>query len=144
MARKARCLPTEVFLCHSSRDHAFVTKLAKTLHRHEVPFWLSTTHLLGAQEWLDEIGRALKRCDWFIVVLSPAAVKSRWVERELTYAVRDPRYDGHLVPLLYRPCDPLKLSWTLGAVQRVDFTGKYAAGCRDLLRIWGITYNERR
>lgn len=42
---------------------------------------MSKEHIGGAQEWHDEIGAALDRCDWFPVVLSPQSVASRWVKR---------------------------------------------------------------
>lgn len=52
------------------------------------------------------------------------------------------RYAGRIVPILYRPCDYRSLSWTLGALQMIDFTGIFEDGCRSLLRIWGIGYRE--
>lgn len=72
------------------------------LRRHGLGVWYSRTNLVGAQQWHDEIGKALGRCDWFIVVLSEHAVKSRWVKRELLYALRNARFDDHIVPVLYR------------------------------------------
>ncbi len=107
-----------------------------------MPVWYSQTNIVGAQQWHDEIGRALQRCDWFVVVLSPSSVKSRWVKHELVYALNDPRYEDHIVPISYRTCDPSRLSWTLQAFQAVDFTGKFDAGCRDLLRVWGLGYAD--
>lgn len=141
MARKKTgFFPQEIFLSHSSRNRKFVNKLADTLRAHGLPVWYSETNIVGAKQWHDEIGRALARCDWFAVVLSPSALKSMWLERELLYALNDHRYKERIVPILYRPCDPLKLSWTLNALQRVDFTGPFEDGCRDLLRVWGLGY----
>lgn len=140
MVRKASCQPNEVFLSHSNRNRVFATKLANVIRSHGVPVWYSQTNIVGAQQWHDEIGRALKRCDWFAVLLSPSSVKSRWVKHELVYALNDPRYEGHIVPILYRSCDPTELSWTLQAFQTVDLTRTYSDGCRDLLRVWGLAY----
>ncbi|HMO65667.1 MAG TPA: toll/interleukin-1 receptor domain-containing protein, partial [Verrucomicrobiota bacterium] len=81
-------------------DHAFASWLATELRAAGVPTWFSVTHLKGGQQWQDAIGRALCRCDWFAVVLSPAAVKSMWVERELHYALREPRYRNRIIPVL--------------------------------------------
>jgi TIR domain len=82
----------------------------------------------------------LARCDFFVLVLSPAAVRSIWVKRELLYALNDRRYEERIVPILYRACDYSRLSWTLGGLQMVDFRARYKGGCIDLLRIWGIGY----
>lgn len=56
--------PNEVFLSHSSLDRPFVTGLAELLRQHGVPVWYSQSNILGAQQWHDEIGAALKRCDF--------------------------------------------------------------------------------
>jgi hypothetical protein len=139
MARKnASPLPREVFISHSSRNQKFAERLVGVLRDHGVPTWLSSRSLKGAQQWHDEIGAALSRCDWFGVVLSKDAIRSAWVKRELTFALSDSRYDGRIIPLLYRPCAIHKLSWTLRQFQIVDFVTDETQGFRDLLRIWGI------
>ncbi len=144
MTRKQIPLPREVFLSHSAKDWRFAEKLAQVLQEHSIPFWYSGRNIVGARQWHDEIGKALGRCDWFVVVLSPHSVNSLWVERELTYALRDTRYRKRIVPVLLRPCNHMKLSWTLGGFQFVDFTTDFDAGCRNLLRVWGIGYSRSR
>ena len=102
--------------------------------------WYSDTDIQGAQQWHDEIGKALQRCDWFIVVLSPDAVNTIWVKRELLYALQQDRFEGRIAPLLNRPCSYDQLSWTLPQLQIIDFTRSFDNGCHDLLRIWGVQY----
>jgi hypothetical protein len=135
-------IPKEVFLSHSHADRLFLNRLGAVLRIHGIPYWYSRTHLLGAQQWHDEIGRALARCDWFVVVLSPAATKSEWVKRELVYALNEQRYTGKIVPVLLVPCNYNRLSWTLGEFQNVDFAKDFAQGCRSLLKVWGRNYRE--
>lgn len=103
-------LPNEVFLSHSDVDGEFATSVAEALRRHGVPVWYSRTDILGAQQWHDEIGAALDRCDWFVVVLSPNAVESIWVKRELLYALQQERFENRILPLLYEACDYNRLS----------------------------------
>lgn len=110
------------------------------LRDHEVPVWYSATNIVGAKQWHDEIGKALARCDWFIVVLSPHAVRSEWVRRELVHALNKPRYRNRIVPISHKVCKHVKLSWTLEEVQFVDFTTDFDEGCRNLLRVWGLGY----
>ena len=133
-------IPKELFLSHASADHRFATAVANTLRHFGVPVWYSPTHLVGSQSWHDQLGAALKRCDWFAVVLSPRSLTSMWVKRELHYALRQTRLDDRIVPILYKPCDLDHLSWVLLSVQYVDFTPSFKQGCRDLLRIWDIDY----
>ena len=144
MSRHRIRRPKEAFLSHAARDRRFVKRLARTLGEHGVRYWYSEAHILGAQQWHDEIGLALARCDWFLLILSPAAVKSKWVKRELLYALQDDRYLDRIVPIVRRRCDSAALSWTLASFQRVDFTEDFHRGCRDLLRIWGLSKGTQR
>jgi hypothetical protein len=135
--------PAEVFLSHSSKDRAFVKKLTSLLKHKGIRYWYSASHIAGAKQWHDEIGRALGRCDWFVVVLSPDSVKSIWVKRELLFALNEDRYNGKIIPLLRKPCMHSQLSWTLSEYQFVDYTGDFDSGTRQLLRIWGLSFQLR-
>jgi hypothetical protein len=132
--------PREVFLSHSSNDRDFVAKLNTVLRRHGIPTWFSQTNILGAQQWHDEIGLALRRCDWFLLVLSQSAVDSVWVKRELLFALQQNRFRNKIVPLFYQDCDYEELSWVLPSFQYVDFRNLFEAGCQELLRMWGVAY----
>jgi hypothetical protein len=133
-------MPSEVFLSHSSVDREFVTELADVLRRHGIPVWFSQTNILGAQQWHDEIGNALRRCDWFLLVLSPNAVESMWVKRELIFALQRNGFENKIVPILYQPCSFESLSWVLPSFQMVDFQENSENGYRALLRLWGLGY----
>lgn len=133
--------PNEAFLSHSSLDQGFVTAISEVLRRHGIPVWYSKTNILGAQQWHDEIGVALNRCDWFILVLSPNSVNSMWVKRELLFTLQQNRFDGKIVPLLYQSCNFDRLSWVLPSFQIISFQQHFDNGCRDLLRVWGIGYS---
>ena len=129
-------IPRKLFLSHASADRPFVNKLATFLTGRKIPFWYSRRHLVGAQQWHDEIGKALQSCDWFLVVISPAAVRSKWVKRELMYALNEDRYENRIIPMLYKPCDTEALSWTLASLQRVDFSKNFDQSCHELIKIW--------
>jgi len=132
--------PKELFLSHANSDRRFVGRLAAVLRHHRIPYWYSKAHLIGAQQWHDEIGRALARCDWFLIVLSPKATKSEWVKRELVYALNEKKYWGRIVPVQLIRCKYSRLSWTLGELQIVDFTKNFDAACGKLLKIWGLRH----
>ena len=77
----------EVFLSHAGKDHAKARWLKAVLAAHDVPVWFSPHNIAEAQQWQNEIGDALTRCGWFMILLTPNSVKSMWVKRELEYAV---------------------------------------------------------
>jgi len=131
-------LPSEVFLSHASQDAAMAARIVDVIRDHGIPAFFSPHNIFGAQQWHDEIGDALARCDWFLLLLSPDAVQSKWVKRELLYALRNDRYNGRIVPLICRDCNSEALSWTLADFQMVSFAGDFNDGCRELLRIWGV------
>jgi hypothetical protein len=133
-------LPSEVFLSHSSVDRATADHVVQVLRRHHVPVWYSPSEIVGAQQWHDEIGAALDRSDWFVVLLTRASVESMWVKREMVFALQQDRYQNHIVPLLVEPCDFARLSWVLPSLQIIDLQAGFDEGCRQLLRLWGIGY----
>lgn len=137
-ARRRVLRPTEIFLSHASKDRRFAVRLAERLRRDGFSVWYSERHIAGAQQWHDEIGAALRRCDWFVLVLSPSAVRSKWVKHELLYALRSTRYNDRIVPLDYRRCESERLSWTLDGFQHIDFTGGLEATYAQLLRLWKV------
>jgi hypothetical protein len=127
-----------VFLSHASEDSHFTIRLADALSKQNVPFWFSKQHIRGGQQWHDEIGAALRKCDWFAVVLTPSSVRSVWVKRELLYALNDVRLRNRIIPILRKKCRHDDLSWTLASFQMIDFTGEFDQGCSNLLRIWNL------
>lgn len=136
-------LPQEVFLSHSSLDRQFADDLAAMMRRHGVPVWYSQHNIVGAQQWQDEIGKALRRCDWFVVVLSPQSVNSMWVKREVSYALAENRLDNRIIPVRYQLADIRDLHWTLSIFQIIDFTGAFHAGSTALLRTRGLGYKPQ-
>ena len=140
MPRKRSSAPREVFLSHSSKNVAFVNRLVKVLGDYGVNVFLSKANIQGAQQWHDQIGTALRRCDWFLLVLSPQSVQSRCVKHELIYALQENRYRERIIPVLYKTCDADNLSWTLSAIEWVDFRRDFDKACEQLLRIWQIKY----
>lgn len=137
MRRKRRKPAKRVFVSHSANDRKFVFKLTKFLREESVAYWYSSHHIAGANEWHDEIGKGLRKCHWFVLILSPNSVKSTWVKRELLFALQEKRYDGRIVPVLLKKCSYARLSWTLSSFQFVFFHKDFATGCRQLLKAIG-------
>ena len=106
-------LPKEVFLSHSSLDKEFADLVAETLRKHGISVWYSQTNILGAQQWHDEIGKALKRYDWFIVILTNNSVQSMWVKREIMFALNDNRFANKIITIICQSCDYDNLFWTI-------------------------------
>lgn len=137
-------IPKEIFLSHSSRNRKIASSVADTLRAHGVSVWFSPTNIQSAQQWHDEIGKALRRCDWFVVLLSKASVKSKWVKMELSYALNHNQYDGHILPVMITACDPEQLSWTLEIFEMVSLNGQRSKGYSQILNTWGLGFDPSK
>jgi hypothetical protein len=133
-------LPREIFLSHASADAEKAGRIASVLREHGMPVWYAPTNIIGARRWQDEIGSALKRCDWFVLLLSPSAVESMWVKREVQYVLEQRKYDQRITPVLLQSCDFEGLSWVLSSIQHIDLTEDDISSWQSLLRVWGLGY----
>ena len=133
--------PKEIFLSHSSNNRPIAASIAETIRNHSVPVWFSPTNIITAQQWQDEIGKALRRCDWFMVLLSSDSVNSKWVKMELAYALNHSQYDNHIIPVIIEACEYEELSWTLGVFQIVDMTNNKEEAFSAILRAWGLGFD---
>ena len=77
-----------------------------------------------------------------MVLLSPQAVDSMWVRREVAFALYEKRYHERIIPLTYKPCNMTPVEW-LNLSQKVDFTGDFADGCQDLFADLGYRTSSR-
>ena len=134
-------IPKEVFLSHSSKNRKTAMSVAETIRKHGVPVWYSPTNIKSAAQWHEEIGRALRRCDWFLVLLSKAAIKSKWVKMELAYALNHSQYDDHILPVRIEVCEYENLSWTLGVFQMATLNSKKDQGFTEILNAWGLGFD---
>lgn len=76
---------SHVFISYSRRDQFYARSLAQKLTAEGFNVWIDDRIDHGEDWWLT-IVRALKSCDAFIVIMSPEADASRWVQREVTIA----------------------------------------------------------
>ena len=97
-----------IFLCHATEDKLFVRKLKKSLERKGVSeVWVDEGELLIGDSLLNKIEEGINMTKYFGVVLSPRAIQSKWVKRELEIAMnREIESDEVIVlPLLYERCE---------------------------------------
>lgn len=125
----------DVFISYSRSDARFVDRLDAGLKALGFTTWVDRGKLEGGQNWEREVQSAIDRSRAMIVVLSPPAAQSVYVQAEYSYGLDKKKA---IVPLLYRPCEvPLRLR----IFQFVTFTGSQEALLGDLqkaLRLHGI------
>ncbi len=105
---------TKLFISHSSQDDAFVRELREALEHHGQDGWIDSRELRGGDPLWPEIQKAIEAASAFAVVVSPEALQSKWVGKELRHALglRDKRGKDKF------PVIPLSLNGTkLGVLE---------------------------
>ena len=89
----------------------------------ETVFYNSDGGLRGGDQWLKRLQHEIVTRNVFVVVLSPEAFASPWVDQELSLAVREAvsNPDKVLVPVLHRPTPDPNIWPFLDNFQRVSF-----------------------
>lgn len=104
---------SHVFVSHSSKDDAFVKELRRALESFGIKTWVDSRELAGGSQLEPEIERAIETARQFVAVLSPNAVNSPWVRKEVQKALgveNGRRGEGYrVVPLLLPPIEPSAL-----------------------------------
>jgi len=83
-----------LFISHSTQDDAFVRELQRTLGDQGVSVWIDSRELLPGGLLAPDVTRAIDEAAAFAVVVSPAALQSRWVGKEIRHAIEVQKQRG--------------------------------------------------
>ncbi len=119
--------PLSLFISYSRTDSAFVDRLEADLRARSFQPWVDRRKLEGGQDWMDELEKAIDRCQIVIVVISPDAVQSKYVRMEYRYG----RGQGKPIIPAYCRATP-KVPIDLNGLQWVNFQSGYDQGFNDL------------
>lgn len=123
-------MSNHIFISYTREDARFSHHLAVDLEASGFNVWIDKA-LLGGDEWRKVIEDKVRTCQEMLVVLSPAALHSRWVQHEGSMAYT---LGKRILPVL---CQDLQEPLPVFAeqVQYLDFTRDYAAGLQALLQL---------
>lgn len=105
----------KVFLSYANSDQRWARKLSDDLEAAGFQVFDPLHALLPGDNWSLEIGKALDESRAMVVLISPAAVRSRWVQREIQYALGSEKYQDRLIPVEIEPT--ADFPWVLRHVQ---------------------------
>src|SRR5215469_2979638 len=77
---------TSIFISYAHADSPFVDRLEADLCQHGFAPWVDRHGLAGGQKWRRELEAAVDRSQVLLVVLSPEAMASEYVQQEYGYA----------------------------------------------------------
>jgi hypothetical protein len=121
----------EIFLSHSSYDKDFVRELTQHLNRFGVDAWFDEWELAAGDPLHGTIAKAMARCKYVGVVISPQFLQSKWCADELNAALARGRILGEKAVL------PLMLSNAMlptfvADLLYIDFSKNYFDGLTRL------------
>jgi hypothetical protein len=92
-------MSNDIFVSYSRRDQEFVTRLASDLNARVAGVWFDQSDIQPGENWHNEIIKGIRECKAFILVLSPDAVKSKYVHEEVNKALE---LGKTILPVIYR------------------------------------------
>jgi len=117
----------KIFFSYSRSDSVFVLKLANDLRNAEATIWLDQLDIPPGCHWDNAIEEALNSSNCLLAILSPKSMESNNAMDEISYALEERK---KVIPVLLTNTET---PFRLRRLQRVDFTGDYDKGFRQLL-----------
>ncbi|RMF81283.1 MAG: toll/interleukin-1 receptor domain-containing protein [Chloroflexi bacterium] len=90
---------SHIFISYSRDDIEFARYLKRLLEEHHFAVWIDESQLQPSTRWWRTIERNIDSAAAFVVIMSPSAYESDWVEREILRAEDQKR---PIYPILYR------------------------------------------
>jgi TIR domain len=121
-----------VFISYTHTDREFAARLAVDLTRAAVNVWYDQWEVAPGDSIVEKINNALRWNDYLVIVLSPEAIQSRWVAREINSSLLQ-SLEGRsvtLIPVLKEQCI---LPVLIADLHYADFTQSYDSGFGALL-----------
>lgn len=82
---------THIFISYSKTDIDFARYLRRLLEEQGFPVWMDEIGLTASDRWWRTIEQQIDTCTAVIVIMSPDAAESDWVEREILLAEKRKR-----------------------------------------------------
>ena len=89
----------KVFLSHSHADAPLAARVSAALQRSGLEVWDTDLDVLPGDNWAAAVARALEESEAMVVLLTPSAINSPNVRREIEYALGAKRYSNRLIPV---------------------------------------------
>lgn len=121
--------PVRVFLSHNHQDRAYVeSQIREPLAARNVETWYAEQDIVPGDDYIRKIQDGLLKCDWMLVVLTAHALGSDWVRAEVNTALRDPRFQGRVIPVRLDESVPSQIASSFGPLDVLDVRASQNVG----------------
>jgi hypothetical protein len=117
----------KVFISYACEDRELAKRLSRWLEGAGFDVWLDESNILPGDNWAEKVSQALKESQAMVVLVSPAAMDSKWVRHEIEFALGAKEYSGRLVPVFVGPRDKIpedRLPWILRRLKGIELTDR--------------------
>ena len=133
---------SQIFISYDSEDAKFAQRLAIDLKNQGARVWIAPDSILPGESWVDAIERGLRESTHTVIVLTPAGLRSSWVNKEMNVAIAEERKGKmKVIPLLVKQCEPPLI---VSSYQMVIFQHDYARGLSQLTDMLGLQLTPER
>ena len=115
----------QIFISHSHNDEMFARKVASFLEDQGLDVWEASNEIFPGDNWAAKISQGLQESNAMVVLLTPDALKSIWVQRDVEYALGAQEYSERLIPVLVDPDKIIAeddIPWILKRLNIIDLT----------------------
>src|SRR5947209_6147842 len=109
---------TSVFVSYSRKDKVVANYLANEMRSLGASVFIDYQKLVAGENFISRLGHEIEHADFFVILLSPASVSSKWVQRELAWAVN---CDKPIIPIEIAPCNMTNV-FMLVNIEKIDFS----------------------
>lgn len=124
---------TQVFISYTKSDEQFAERLTIDLKQAGIDVWFGAWEIKVGDSIVDKVEKALSENDYFIIILSSLATKSKWVRRELNVSLMQNLGDRKIsiLPVLRENC---VIPTIISDLKYADFSSDYRKGIVELLQ----------
>ncbi|MBT3323354.1 MAG: toll/interleukin-1 receptor domain-containing protein [Anaerolineae bacterium] len=109
----------EIYISYARRDFEFAAQLYQFLSKRKFSVWFDRESVQAGEDWRLSIAQGIQESAIFLIILSPDAIKSYTVQKELALAEQ---YHKAIVPIVWRQTKlPPELEYQLAGIKWIDF-----------------------
>lgn len=113
----ANMIFSDVFLSYAHKDNHYRKQVQKALEKRGLSVWVDDRGIAPGESWQEAVQEAIDNACVVVVILSPDAKESRYVNRELNYADNQKK---RIFPILARGNSKNAVPFVVSGIQFVS------------------------